>query len=210
MTRPRVWALLRVSTSEQSTDAQRLGIEAWAKARGVYVTRWLEEHGVSGTAKSRPVLDEIVAAAEAGRVDRVVVAELSRVGRSMLRVVTTMHKLQEAGVVLVSVKEGVDTGTPMGKAMAHIVGVFAEMERERLIERTREGMEAARRKGRQIGRPSIVWDEEADAELVRMRTSGMSLRAIAANVPEVANSVGTPVRPGITSIRLRLDELLAG
>lgn len=205
--RLRTWCLLRVSTAEQTVEAQRVGVQTWAKAHGVQITRWIVEEGVSGAAMSRPKLDQLVADARAGNVDRVVVSELSRLGRSMPRIVTTMATLDECGVTLLSVKEGLDSSTPMGKAMLYMAGIFAELERDRLRQRTREGVAAARFRGRRLGRPSIAWTSEARSLIRSMRASGRPWTEVAAALPPLNYTNGKPWTPNEATVRREFREV---
>ena len=174
----RVVALVRVSTGEQSTESQRQEIERWAALQGAQVATWYTEEGVSGAARERPVLDRLVADARRGRVGTVVVAELSRLGRSLARVALVMDELRDAGVSIVSLREGLDTSTPMGRAMAQMAGVFAELERERIKDRVRAGMRAAKARGRLVGRPALDWRPQDLQELRDLLERGHSLRQV--------------------------------
>ena len=95
--------------------------------------------GVSGAKDSRPALDEMLAAAAAGTFDVVVIAKLDRLGRSLLHLLTLMKRLDALGVRVVSASDNIDTKTPAGRMMLQLLGVFAEFERERIRERSRDG-----------------------------------------------------------------------
>lgn len=187
---PRTVALVRCSTAEQDTEHQRVAIEKWAEARGETIAHWYEEQGVSGAAAARPVLDEIIDAARRGRVGRLVVFELERLGRNMVRIVTTIQSLREAGCSVVDMRRNLDTQTGMGKAMLYIVGIFAEIERESLRRRTISALaggvdEHGNRvsvRGRRLGRRPDRWDEESDAALRSCIADGLSLdKAVASD-----------------------------
>ncbi len=204
----RVVALVRVSTGEQSTESQRQEIERWAALQGAQVATWYTEEGVSGAARERPVLDRLVADARRGRVGTVVVAELSRLGRSLARVALTMDELREVGVSIVSLREGLDTSTPMGRAMAQMAGVFAELERERIKDRVRAGMRAAKARGRQVGRPALDWRPQDLDELRDLLEAGHSLRQIERDsLLTVFDGRGKPRNPSARSMSQALRPL---
>lgn len=134
----------RVSTGNQvdgtSIDSQRDHCRAAARLFGCTVTGEYVDAGVSGAKDSRPALDEMLAAAAAGTIDVVVVAKLDRLGRSLLHLLTLMKRLDALGVRVVSASDNIDTKTPAGRMMLQLLGVFAEFERERIRERSREGV----------------------------------------------------------------------
>lgn len=134
----------RVSTGSQvdgtSIDSQRDQCRAAARIFGCTVTGEYVDAGVSGAKDSRPALDEMLAAASAGTIDVVVVAKLDRLGRSLLHLLTLMKRLDTLGVRVVSASDNIDTKTPAGRMMLQLLGVFAEFERERIRERSRDGV----------------------------------------------------------------------
>ncbi len=90
------------------------------------------DEGISGTKgrDKRPGLDKLLRHAVSRRFDRLVVAELSRLGRSMPDFVANLNTLMAAGVQVISLREGIDTSNAMGKAMCYVAATFAEMERD--------------------------------------------------------------------------------
>jgi len=134
----------RVSTGSQvdgtSIDSQRDQCRAAAQHFGCTVTGEYVDAGVSGAKDSRPALDEMLAAASAGAIDVVVVAKLDRLGRSLLHLLTLMKRLDALGIRVVSASDNIDTKTPAGRMMLQLLGVFAEFERERIRERSRDGV----------------------------------------------------------------------
>jgi DNA invertase Pin-like site-specific DNA recombinase len=142
----------RVSTHDQQT----LGLQAEAmsthiKDRGWTVAKQVEDVG-SG-AKGRPERESLLRAARRREVDVVVVWRLDRWGRSVADLMTTLRELSELGVGFVSLTEALDLTTPTGRAMAGLLAIFAESEREILRERVRAGIAQARKEGRPHGRP---------------------------------------------------------
>jgi len=136
----------RVSTADQSLDMQ---IDALIKAgcdrKDVY------EEKASGAKDDRRVLAEVLRTLRPG--DTLVVYKLDRLARSTRRLIEIAEVLAENNVELVSVQDGIDTTTPTGRAMFKMIGIFAELEREMIVERTKAGLIAARARGRVGGRP---------------------------------------------------------
>ena len=109
---------------------------------------------VSGNgSKERPELDRLVENLREG--DTLVVYKLDRLGRSTFKLLGLTEELQERGVEFVSLKDQIDTSSAIGKAMFRMLAVLAEMERELIVERTRAGLQAARKRGRVGGRPRV-------------------------------------------------------
>ena len=142
--------------------------------------RWREtlvvEEIASGS-KQRPERDRPLKAARRREIDVIAVWRLDRWGRSLTDLVLTLQELQELDVAFVSLTEAFDLTTPTGRAMAGMVAVFAEFEREIRSERVRAGIEQARRDGRQLGRPRSA-SLRAD-EVRRLASEGLSKSEIA-------------------------------
>jgi DNA invertase Pin-like site-specific DNA recombinase len=180
MTPLRVAFYLRVSTGEQTTDNQRLELEAVAQARGWVVVGIYEDHGVSGSKgrQQRPQLDRMLKDAVRGRFDLLAAWAVDRLGRSLQDLVGTLGDLQAAGVGLYLHRQAVDTSTPSGRAMFGMLGVFAEFERAMIQERVRAGLERARKTGKVLGRPRVEVDQEKLQEALQ---GGLSVRKAAAH-----------------------------
>ena len=137
----------RVSTSKQTTDQQIDALRAAGASR-------IFEDTISGAKRDRPGLDELLAFAREG--DTVVVVALDRLGRSMSHVIQTIEELQERGILLRSLREGIDYSQPLGKMLAGIFASLAEYERALIRERADAAREAARIRGKQTGRPRAL------------------------------------------------------
>ncbi|KRN64018.1 Resolvase domain protein [Carnobacterium maltaromaticum DSM 20342] len=107
----------------------------------------------TGTKKSRPGIEELLKIIRTN--DTVVVESISRLGRNTLDILTLLQHLEKEKVEFISLKENMDTSTPTGKAMLQMMSVIAELERNLLAERVKEGITASRRRGVNIGRPKI-------------------------------------------------------
>ncbi len=137
----------RVSTRDQNLDAQLDALTAAGCDK--IVTEKVSGNG----SKERPELDRLVENLREG--DTLVVYKLDRLGRSTFKLLGLTEELQERGVEFVSLKDQIDTGSAIGKAMFRMLAVLAEMERELIVERTQAGLQAARKRGRIGGRPRV-------------------------------------------------------
>lgn len=138
----------RVSTREQNLDAQRDALMA-SGCEKVFVD------SASGKLASRPQLDQALLMARAG--DQLVVTKLDRLGRPLEHLLELSSVLQERDVALVILDQGIDTSTPVGRMFFQILGAIAEFEGAMASERTRDGLDAARARGRTGGqRPKLT------------------------------------------------------
>jgi putative DNA-invertase from lambdoid prophage Rac len=142
----------RVSTHDQQTlGLQTESMTSYINDRSWNLARQVEDIG-SG-AKDRVGRELLLKAARRREVDVIVVWRLDRWGRSLPDLVVTLRELTELGVGFVSLTEALDLTTPSGRAMAGMLAVFAEFEREIFRERVRAGIAQARKEGRPHGRP---------------------------------------------------------
>ncbi len=169
----------RVSTTEQHPEAQLHALRDYVSRRGLEVAREYVDHGISGAKDRRPALDQLLADARRRSFDALVVVKLDRLARSVRHLTALVAELEALGVDLVVLDQGIDTSTPSGRLLFHVLGSIAEFERDLIRERTRAGVAAARRRGKHVGRPRALAAEQRD-RLLRLRGSGKSLRYIAA------------------------------
>jgi putative DNA-invertase from lambdoid prophage Rac len=142
----------RVSTYDQRTLAmQNRAMREHAERRGWTIVMQVREVG-SGAAQ-RQVREKLLQAARRREIDVVLVWRLDRWGRSVTDLLTTLQELDHLDVGFVSLTEALDLTTPTGRAMAGLLAVFAEFEREILRERVRAGLAHARQNGKKLGRP---------------------------------------------------------
>jgi DNA invertase Pin-like site-specific DNA recombinase len=137
----------RVSSADQNPDHQ---VDALVRA-GVAAENIHVDHA-GGAKASRPQLDLVLARLRAD--DVLVITRLDRLGRSMLHLVTLGAELRERGIGLRVLEQGIDTATAEGRAMFGMLSVLAEFQRELIVANTRDGLAAARARGRKGGRPS--------------------------------------------------------
>jgi DNA invertase Pin-like site-specific DNA recombinase len=166
----------RVSTHDQQTLGLQVdAMTSYIKDRGWHVARQIEEVG-SGT-KDRPERASLLKAARRREIDVVAVWRLDRWGRSLPDLVMTLRELTDLGVGFISLTEALDLTTPTGRAMAGILSVFAEFEREILRERVRAGIAQARKEGRPHGRPRTA--SLKVNEILRLKAEQMTHSEIA-------------------------------
>lgn len=158
----------RVSTDDQNLDLQLHALKA-AGCESIF-----EDHGLSGAAIDRPGLADALAAAREG--DVLVVWKLDRLGRSLPHLVEVINGLRTSGVGFRSLQEQIDTTSAGGRFYFHMLAALAEFERELISERTRAGMESARRRGKHIGRPRKLTPDQLD-QARAMVESGCETRA---------------------------------
>jgi putative DNA-invertase from lambdoid prophage Rac len=159
----RVALYARVSTHDQQTlPLQIRALNEYAAKRGWTIAAQIKEVG-SG-ASQRELRTTLIAAARRREIDVVLVWRLDRWGRSVADLVSTLQELQHLGVGFVSLTEALDLTTPAGRAMAGLLAVFAEFEREILHERVRAGLDHARHQGKRLGRPPSVAHKAVEAQ----------------------------------------------
>lgn len=148
-------AYVRVSTEDQSTDTQRATIEERHK-----IDRWFVDEATSGAikARDRKGLGELLSYVREG--DTVIVYAIDRLGRNTIDVLETVEGLNAKGVAVLSLREGFDMSTPMGKAMLTMLSAMAELERSNIKERQMAGIKRAKAEGKALGREKIIIDED--------------------------------------------------
>lgn len=159
----------RVSTADQNPEAQ---IDALRQAG---CARVFTDHA-SGAQASRPQLDAALDYLREG--DTLTVWRLDRLGRSLPHLIEVVQALGDRGVEFRSLSEAIDTTTPTGRLLFHVAGAFAQFERDLIRERTNAGLVAARARGRQGGRPTVMTPQRV-ATAQQMRAAGKSIEQIA-------------------------------
>ena len=173
---PRVAIYARVSTQDQHLDPQLAPLRAYAERRGAEAVPFTDK--ASGARARRPGLDALLDACRRREVEAVVIVKLDRLARSVRHLCEVVAELDSLGIALVALDQAIDTRSASGRLLIHTLGAVAEFERELVVERTKAGLAAARRRGARLGRrPSL--DPRGRARARRMRASGQSLRHIA-------------------------------
>lgn len=171
----------RVSTQDQDTEAQIIAL----KAAGCELI--FQEKAPSGRWE-RPELHRLLGQLRKG--DVLVVWKLDRLSRSLKDVLSLMEKIQQAEAGFQSLTEAIETTSPGGRMLMQIIGSFAEFERAMLRERTRNGLDSARKQGRIGGRRHKLKEDQRE-EIVHLVTSGKKLSADAARLFNVHPSTVT-------------------
>ena len=182
----------RVSTHDQQTlPLQLSAMREYAEHRGWDIVMTVQDIG-SGV-RERPKREDLIRAARQREVDLILVWRLDRWGRSLVNLVTTLQELTALRVGFVSLSEALDLTTPSGRALAGMLAVFAEFERDILRDRVKAGIAQARKEGHPHGRPPTI--TEHAAEVKSLFQQGASKR-------EIAKKLGI----SRTSVRRFLDE----
>ena len=163
-----VFGYARVSTEQQSLDRQLDMLEKYGVDK-------IYNEKMTGTKRNRPELEKLMERLTEG--DTVVVESLSRLGRSTKDLIWLMETFNSKGVNLVSLKESIDTTSSTGKLLFTLMSALAQFERDVLADRTREGLAAAKARGRKGGRPPA--NSESVKKAVKLyRTGEYTVREI--------------------------------
>ena len=165
----------RVSCGDQHPETQLYDLRELAKQRRIEVVREYSDV-ISGAKSKRPGLDQLLVDARRHRFDIVLVVAFDRIARNVHHFLEVLDELNHLGIEFLSLRENIDTGGPLGRAMVVIVGAIAELERSLIVERVKAGMRRARLEGRRIGRAPLNVDRAA---IVRDRLAGLSLTKVA-------------------------------
>lgn len=162
----------RVSTEEQNLSLQLDALNA-AGCERIY-----RDEGISAVAHDRPEFAAALAALAPG--DTLVIWKMDRAFRSLLDALRVLEELERRGVNFHSLTDAIDTGTPMGRFVYQIRNAFSELERALIIERTKAGMAAARRRGVRIGRPPKLTAEQIAVARAELANGSATLAGLAA------------------------------
>jgi DNA invertase Pin-like site-specific DNA recombinase len=166
----------RVSTNDQQTLAmQNRAMQEYVNRRGWTIALQVRE--VNSGAARRQAREKVLEAARRREIDAVLVWRLDRWGRSVTDLLATLQELEHLGVGFVSLTEALDLTTPAGRAMAGLLAIFAEFEREILRDRTRAGLAHAGHNGKRLGRPPTAAIHAA--EIRKLHRAGVSKSEIA-------------------------------
>jgi DNA invertase Pin-like site-specific DNA recombinase len=169
---------VRVSTDGQTTDSQEHELRAYCERRGWREVQIYSDQ-ISGAKFVRPGLDALMAAIRAGKIERVVVFKLDRLGRSLPHLALLLAELERNGVALIATSQGIDTSNsnPVGRLQMNVLMAVAEFEREIIRERVNAGLAAAKARGVKLGRHPK--HNRVPAEVLTLKARGLGVRAIA-------------------------------
>lgn len=188
-----IFAYIRVSTELQSYDGQRYEIETWCNRRGITIGRWVEEKA-SGTRQAQErTLGRLLKQMKEG--DVLVCTELSRLGRNMMMVMSILNTCSQKGVRLYSIKDNFELSDSLNsKIIAFAFSLAAEIERNLIVQRTREALAAKKKAGVKLGRPEgksrqrLLFDEKYP-EICRKLAQGETIQALAKSLKMHPNTL---------------------
>lgn len=161
----------RVSTKDQKLRLQRNWLQQ------MQCERVFADHGKSGKQSNRPALDQMMTYLKPG--DVVIVWKLDRLGRSVDHLSSLLTHFKENGIHFCSISEGINTTTPGGKLIYHIISAVAEFQRDIIVENTVAGLEAAKDAGKTLGRPRKLNREQAANALELIKSGQLSKQSVA-------------------------------
>ena len=169
----------RVSTSEQTTDNQINFLQEIVSRNGWELVQTYVDEGISGTKgrDKRPEFDRLCKDMVRRKFNRILVWDISRLGRSLQHLVEFLNEVQSVNCHLYIHQSGLDTSTPSGRMMFQMVGVFSEFERSMISERVKLGLTRVRSKGTKLGRPTKI-DEETKVKIWSLIDTGKSLSEV--------------------------------
>jgi DNA invertase Pin-like site-specific DNA recombinase len=168
---------MRIGYARVSTEDQHLELQTHALSQAGCQRVFTDK--MSGTRNDRPGLNEALSHLRKG--DTLVVWKLDRLGRGVKGLVDLVTDLQMQGIHFQSVTDQIDTSTPAGRFFFHVMASLAQMERELIVERTRAGLEAARRLGRVGGRKRRMTESKVEAAR-QLLTNGTPPKDVAKNL----------------------------
>jgi DNA invertase Pin-like site-specific DNA recombinase len=181
-------AYIRVSTDSQRTDSQEMELKRYCRQRGWNdLTYYVDK--ISGAKASRPQLDRLMQDIRAGKIERLIVYKLDRLGRSLTHLALILDELNRLRVPLIASSQGIDTSddNPAGRLQLGVLMAVAEFERGIIRERVNSGLAAAKARGVQLGRPATI--NGRAAEIRKLKAKGLGLRAIARELGMPPSSV---------------------
>ena len=166
----------RISTDDQNIESQLQAVRKYCSNQDWTITKEYIDKGISGSKDSRPSLDKLKSDCKKGTIQAVVVFKFDRIARSTSHLLECLNLFQRYGVDFVSVTEGVDTSTSVGKMVYTFLGAIAEFERSLIQERVKSGIQRAKNVGVHCGRPRIGFDINKAIEL---KKQGLGYKQIA-------------------------------
>ena len=181
-TKVALYCSVSTSTKDQTTENQLRELTSYCDRMGYEVVKVYEDE-VSGskTREKRPAYNEMCKDAFLKKFDAIIGWDVSRFGRSMKEFVSFLADMDDKGIGVIAVKNGLDTVSSSGRMMMKLIGVLEEWNREMLIERTNAGLARTVANGTKLGRKRTVTDK-ITAQIIELRTEKKSIRAIASEV----------------------------
>ena len=173
----------RVSTGSQETSNQLHTLREIANMKGLTIVKEYTDDGISGAKgrDRRKGFDELLKGATRKEFDVILVWSVDRLGRNLQDLISFLNEIHSVDCDLFIHQSGIDTTTPTGKMIFGILSVFADFERNMITQRTRAGMERAKREGKRIGRPTNL-NDGLKKSILYMRSQGLGIRKIATDL----------------------------
>ena len=174
----KVYAYLRKSTDHQNTENQELAIYKYAGQHGLKIDQWFNVSCSSRKSNKERGIDQLLEVLN--QADTLIVAELSRLGRSVGQILSLIDKLMKKKIKVISLKENIRLAGKQdlqSKIMVTMISLFAEIERDLISERTKEGLARARANGKLLGRPKGPGKSKLDKhreEIIALLKTGSS------------------------------------
>ena len=177
-----LYCRVSTSTKEQTTENQRLELKSYCDRMNYEIVKIYEDE-VSGakSREKRPAYNELCKDAFLKKFDAIIGWDVSRFGRSMKEFVSFLSDMDDKGIGVIAVKNGLDTVSSSGRMMMKLIGVLEEWNREMLIERTNAGLARTVANGTKLGRKKIT-NDTMTAQIIELRNSKKSIRTIASGV----------------------------
>ena len=167
----RVAVYVRCSTLDQHPETQLLELRSYCAARGWREVTEYIDHGESGAKRNRPALDRLLVDAKAKRIDTICVTGLDRLGRSVGHVVQILELLRHLGITFLSLREQLDSASPVGAALFAIIAVLGQLERDLIRSRVKAGLRRVKLEGRRLGRRPLEVDPRRLESVLRRKLS---------------------------------------
>jgi len=200
MTTKRTALYCRVSTGNQflGLESQLRALRVYCQQKGISDFLLYEDENQSGVKASRPALDKMMKAVRDGEINRVIVYSFSRYARSTTHLLTALESFKKLGVEFVSISENIETNSPLGLAIFSILSAVAQLERDILIERVKNGLANAKAKGVKLRRKKT-----RDSELIRrLYLTGVTFREIG----RISNCSSGAVSAEVREFKKELEE----
>ena len=183
---------MRVSTSLQTTDNQLVALQEYATRMNYEITSIYKDEGISGikNKSQRPALNEMMKDVVKGKFSQILIYDISRLGRSLKDLVNILNDFNQSKVRLIFIQNGIDTSNSTGQMMFQLLGVFAEWERQTIVDRVNAGLVRARQNGKKLGRPTTINDSVITAVKL-LRNQNLGIRKISS---QLRIGVGTVIK----------------
>ena len=173
-----LYCRVSTSTKDQTTENQRLELKSYCDRMNYEIVKIYEDE-VSGakSREKRPAYNELCQDAFLKKFDAIIGWDVSRFGRSMKEFVSFLSDMDDKGIGVIAVKNGLDTVSSSGRVMMKLIGVLEEWNREMLIERTNAGLARTVANGTKLGRKSVL-TQSIKRKVIDLKENGFSIRKI--------------------------------